>query len=338
MLINMPITVGKPITIDGDTYFIERILDIGGLSRVYLGINQETQEKVAIKEFIYQNFYNKLTHENDIDDFFDNEVINTQAQARSPYKTMKVLHYEKRLNLETPEYYIVFSYIEGKTFLNFYREFIQSCRGLAHLDLASIVRYIFLPLVDLLDYCHNQEFIIHRDFSVKNIMIQTNEEGDFWPILIDWGVSKYVGSEWIYYTPKPYMTSKMPRDIPINQKGAPPEIKFGYMPTAASDIYYLAHLMYFVFTGGIMREDSEILSDESYVLSPKDVNWFIPDGYNEVVRKMTQYEPADRPKNMKEVRNMLEELVNIQHIHFDFEFFMQQPDTDELTGERISSS
>ncbi|MHA1519674.1 MAG: protein kinase domain-containing protein [Promethearchaeota archaeon] len=328
----MPIKVGEPIIIDGISFSIERLIDHGGLSTVFLGINQNTKEKVAIKEFIYHKFYDKITRENDIDDFFDNEVLNTQIQAQSGFKTVNVLHYEKKLDLETPEYYIVFSYIEGKTFLEFYREFVQSCRGLANLDLSSIVRYIFLPLVDLLSYCHTEANIVHRDFSVKNIIIQTGEEEEFWPILIDWGVSKYVGPEWIYYCPKPYMTSDLPLDIPINQKGAPPEIKFGYMPNAASDIYYLAHLMYFTFSGGIMREDSEIISQESYVLDPRQVNWFVPVEYNEVVKKLTQYEPADRPQSMLEVRKMLEELINIQHVHFDFEFFMEHPDTDEDTG------
>ncbi len=333
----MPIKIGEPIVIDEISFFIERLIDHGGLSTVFLGINENTKEKVAIKEFIYHKFYDKITRENDIDEFFDNEVLNTQIQAQSGFKTVKVLHYEKKLDLETPEYYIVFSFIEGKTFLDFYREFVQNCRGLAHLDLSSIVRYIFLPLVDLLSYCHTEANIVHRDLSVKNIIIQTGEEEEFWPVLIDWGVSKYVGPEWIYYCPKPYMVPEIPKDIPITQKGAPPEIKFGYMPNGASDIYYLAHLMYFTFTGGIMREDSEIVSEESYVLDPKKVNWFVPDEYNEVVRKLTQYEPADRPQTMLEVRKLLEELINIQHVHFDFEFFMEKPDTDETTGLRIKS-
>ncbi|MHA1674939.1 MAG: serine/threonine protein kinase [Promethearchaeota archaeon] len=333
----MPIKIGEPIVIDGISFFIERLIDHGGLSTVFLGIDQNTKEKVAIKEFIYHKFYDKITRENDIDEFFDNEVLNTQTQAQSGFKTVEVLHYEKKLDLETPEYYIVFTFIEGKTFLDFYREFVQNCRGLAHLDLSSIVRYIFLPLVDLLSYCHTEAHIVHRDLSVKNIIIQTGEEEEFWPVLIDWGVSKYVGPEWIYYCPKPYMVPEIPKDIPIIQKGAPPEIKFGYMPNAASDIYYLAHLMYFTFTGGIMREDSEIVSEESYVLDPKKVNWFVPDEYNEVVKKLTQYEPADRPQTMLEVRTLLEDLINIQHVHFDFEFFMEKPDTDEDTGLPIDS-
>ncbi len=330
----MPITIGKSIEIDGFIFNVKKILGKGGLSTVFLAEYAETGEEVAIKEFFYQQYYDSYTRKNDCADFFDNEVLNTVAQANSGFHTVKVLHYEKKEALQTPEFFLVLSLIKGTTFLDFYREFVQTCRGLENLDLTSIVRNIFIPLAKQLDYCHSNEFIIHRDLSLNNIIVIEDENDDFWPVLIDWGISKYIGEEWIYHSPNPYMVDEVPKDIPITQKGAPPEIKFGYMPTAASDIYYLSHLMYFVFTGGIMREDSEIVNNEDYVLCPKDVNWYIPTEYNEVVKKMSQFEPADRPKNMKVVIKMLEELIQIQHVHFDFELFLE-PDTNEITGKKL---
>jgi serine/threonine protein kinase len=331
----VPITVGQPIQIDGIVYHVKKVLGKGGLSIVYLAYNAETQEKVAIKEFLYTQFYDPLTRENDCVVYWENEVLNTQAQAKSGKPCVNVIACEKKLDLQTPEFYIVLSFVEGLTFLDFYRNFILSSRGLENLDLASIVRNIFVPLAELLEYCHSQEHIIHRDFAVNNIIIQMDDEENYWPVLIDWGVSKYVGPEWIHYAPKPYISDDMPKDIPISQKGAPPEIRFGYMPTAASDIYYLGHLMYFVFTGGIMREDSELTNYDAFVLNPKLINWFLPDNYNEVVTALTQYEPADRPCDMKTAIKLLNGLIHIQEIHFDFSIFMP-PDTDELTGQRMN--
>ncbi len=332
----MPITVGKPIEIDNIIYDVQKVLGKGGLSTVYLAIERGTKKKVAIKDFLYKKFYDKYTRSNDCEEYWENEILNTQAQARSGFNCVKVLHYEKKIKYQTPEYYIVLNFIEGMTFLDFYLEFIQTCRGLEHLDLASMVREIFIPIAKLLDYCHTKENIVHRDVSVENIIIQKGEEhGEFIPVLIDWGISKHVGPEWIHYTPKPFMADDMGRDIPITQKGAPPEIRFGYMPIAASDIYYLAHLMYFVFTGGIMREDSEILDKDSWVLHPKDINWYLPESYNEMVEKLTQFEPADRPKDMIVVIQMLNELIRINQIHYDFDFFTN-PDTDPLTGKKIN--
>lgn len=333
----MPITIGRSITIDGVEFLVQKIIGKGGLSNVYLAKDLTTQELVAIKAFKYTKFYDPITKINDCEEYWENEVLNTQAQARSGMLCcVHVLHSEKRPDLQTPEFYIVLNYIKGDTFLDFYRSFIQRCRGLEHLDLTSIVRNIFIPLAKLLEYCHSKEFLVHRDFSVENIIIQEGDEGDFWPILIDWGVSKFVGEEWIHYTPKPFMTDSMPMDIPVAQKGAPPEVRFGFMPVAASDIYYLAHLMYFTFTGGIMREDSELTTPQAYLLSPKDINWYLPDQYNEMVKKLTQYEPADRPPSMKTVVKMLKELIEINAVHFDFEFFRDDsPDTDELSGKRL---
>ncbi len=242
---------------------------------------------------------------------------------------VEVLNYGKITDIQTPEYYIVLSFIEGQTFLEFYREFIRTCAGLEHLDLASMVRYIFIPLAVLLEYCHNQENIVHRDFAVSNIIIQRNKE-DYWPVLIDWGVSKYLGPDLINNQPKPYITDETLRDIPVNQKGAPPEVRFGYMPTAASDIYYFGHLMYFVFTGGIMREDSENASPEDFILNPKRMNIFIPEEYNSVVMEMTQFEPADRIQTIHEVVNRLKELVLVKDIHFDFDIFGEADTGDGL--------
>lgn len=322
----MPITVGQPIEINGDIYDVQKILGKGGFSIVYSAIEQKNKRKVAIKEYLYAKFYDPYTHENECEAYFDNEVLNTQAQARSGKKCVNVLNYEKKMNLQTPEFYIVLSFIEGQTFLDFYREFVQTCRGLEHLDLASMVRYIFIPLSELLQYCHEHEYIIHRDFAVNNIIIQREKES-YWPVLIDWGVSKYVGKEWIHFTPKPYMTDDMQKDLPINQKGAPPEVKMGFMPNATSDIYYLGHLMYFTFTGGIVREDSENASVEEFVLNPQKMNVYIPDAYNELVRQLTQYEPADRIQSMEQVIRKLTNLITISDLHFDFDIF-GDPDKD----------
>jgi serine/threonine protein kinase len=332
----MPIRKGESIEIDGYRYDVLDFIDKGGLSTVFLAKEVATGETVVIKEFIYIQFYDPITRLNDCEEYWENEIVCTIAQSKSGYPCVKIIRYEKRPDLQTPEYYIVMSFIEGLTFLDFYRDFVKSCRGLEHLDIAGIVRNIFLQLAEHLQYCHSTEYIVHRDVSVKNIIVIKDKHEAYWPVLIDWGLAKYVGPEWIYYSPNPYMTEDMPQDIPIQQKGTPPELRNGYMPNATSDVYYLAHLMYFVFTGGIMREDAEIKSEKEYVLRPKELNWYIPDSFNEVVESMTQYEPADRPQSMNEVMKKLTELITINHVHYDFSFFMEQ-DTDEISGKLFSA-
>ena len=58
----------------------------------------------------------------------------------------------------------------------------------------------------------------------------------------------------------------------------------------------------------------------------------IENHYNEMVEKLTQFEPADRP-NMQEVLQMFNELIRINQIHYDFDYFAN-PDTDPLTGKK----
>ncbi len=330
----MPIHINKPITIDGIVFDVKKVIGVGGLSTVFLAQDQNSQEFVAIKEFMYQKFYDPITRINDCEDYWENEILNLIEQSKSGFPCVKLLHFEKRTDLQTPEYYIVMNYVKGQTFLDFYRDFVQQCRGMENLDLAGIMRNIFIPLAKHLEFCHEHAHIVHRDLSVSNIIVIKDEKDDYWPVLIDWGLSKYVGADWIHYVPHKYFASDIPPDIPIKQKGSPPELRFGMLPNATSDIYYLAHLMYFVFSGGIMREDAEMKSDLDYILSPKKINWYIPEKYNEVVMQMTKYEPADRIQSMTEVVNILYELIKINHIHFDFDFFMEQ-DTNEITGEKI---
>ena len=132
----MPILKGESIEIDGYKYDILDLIDKGGLSTVFLAKEVATGETVAIKEYIYNAFYNKITLENDIDIYWETEIINTIAQSKSGYPCVKIIRYEKRPDLQTPEYYIVMSFIEGMTFLDFYRDFVTRCRGLEHLDIA----------------------------------------------------------------------------------------------------------------------------------------------------------------------------------------------------------
>jgi len=113
----MPITVGKPIEIDNIIFDVQKILGKGGLSTVYLAIERDTKKKVAIKDFLYKKFYDKYTRSNDCEEYWENEILNTQAQARSGYNCVEVLHYEKKIKYQTPEYYIVLNFIEGMTFL-----------------------------------------------------------------------------------------------------------------------------------------------------------------------------------------------------------------------------
>ena len=58
-------------------------------------------------------------------------------------------------------------------------------------------------------------------------------------------------------------------------------------------------------------KDTELTSPQAYVLSPKDINWYLPDQYNEMVKHLTQYEPADRPSSMTVVIKMLKDLIKI---------------------------
>ncbi len=137
--------------------------------------------------------------------------------------------------------------------------------------------------------------------SARNVL-----KGKIVPIVIDWGVAKYIGRENLYNPPRPYFTAETYQGTGIHNRGTPPEVLAGLNPIAASDIYMLGYLMYFLFSGGNHPRLPATHAD--FVLHPRDINPDLPYSFNKMVEYMTQYEPADRIPSMDLVHKYLESL------------------------------
>ena len=138
-------------------------------------------------------------------------------------------------------------------------------------------------------------------------MIVPTENG-YYPIIIDWGVAKQIGPEKMYNPRKPYYISSAPEATGIRNRGTPPEVMAGFDPIAASDIYMLGHVMFYLFSGG--RYCGTAATHEDYVLHPGDFHSDLPSDFNKLVEYMTQYEPADRMPNMVKVHDALQWLFS----------------------------
>ena len=62
----------------------------------------------------------------------------------------------------------------------------------------------------------------------------------------------------------------------------------GFEPIAASDIYMLGHVMFFLFSGG--HYCSTAATNEDFILHPLDLNPNLPHDFNKLVEYITQYE------------------------------------------------
>ncbi len=166
-----------------DTYQVRQVLASSELAIVYAGRDKNTGLKVAIKEFFPQRLAARHSDKRGV--FCSTRGFSGQYQEllaafmvegdllstlNHPHIVSYVDHFEAN---DTG--YLVMEYCTGLSLTEYLNE-----RNHA-LD-ASFITKTLLPLVDTLDYIHNQG-ILHRDVKPSNIMVM--EDGA--PMLLDFG-------------------------------------------------------------------------------------------------------------------------------------------------------
>ena len=293
-----------------EKYEITSKLGTGGMGSVWSARNLTTNKKVAIKEFYYSRFHDPESGNNFCEKYWNREATITKIQSDSPEATMHFIGELKLEKFRTPEYYIFLEYIEGSVFDSWYNEKFKDLKNLSVKELRIIIKDILMPIARHMYFVH-QKGIVHRDLTVQNIMIikkSRYSDEEVKPVIIDWGVAKDVGVDHMFQPRKPYYISSAPEATGIRNRGTPPEVMAGFEPIAATDIYMLGHIMFYIFSGG--HYAGAAATNEDFVLHPGDFNPDLPSDFSRLVEFMTQYEPADRMENMVKVYDALNYLYN----------------------------
>lgn len=197
-------------------YQIQRLLDRGGMSTVYLATDSQNQQEVAIK----------MVHGSHVD---NSERFQREIEI---VRTLTHEHILPILDSGTYEdwYYMVMPYIAGGTL----QERIE--RHLLTLDDAGV---ILEQVADALQYAHDRG-IIHRDIKPTNVLLQ----GDDCIYLADFGVAKASDAD-----------NSMTRTGAMigTPKYMAPELAFE-PATTVSDVYSLGVLLYQMLTGRVPFE------------------------------------------------------------------------------------
>ncbi len=260
---------------------------------------------VAVKEYFYTRFYDPSTQKNNCEDYFSREVKCTDLQSQYPGSQLKLIDSGKISTKSRKEYYIVLNFVEGKPLGEW---FVDNYGKHAHLDeeeINQLVSDIVIPVARHLNFCHKHG-LTHRDLSIDNVMIKEPRKGVAVPVIIDWGAAKLRPVNKLMHPPKDYIKNQRSSSTAFINKGTPPEIISGLPPLAASDIYMLGHIMYYLFSGGLSCKTPMVKDD--YILHPKNENPSVEKKYDELVAKCTQYEPADRIENMEQILHVLEKM------------------------------
>ncbi|MFA5625287.1 MAG: serine/threonine-protein kinase [Bradymonadales bacterium] len=269
--------------IDG-SFVVESILGEGSMGIVYKARHRALKSYVALKI---------LRH-----DFLNNRVVlsrfQREAQAASSLQhpnVVSILHYGKTF-LNAP--YIAMECLEGQDLSDvILNEFPLS---------AARATKILIQVCDALEAAHAAG-IVHRDLKPANISIIKHGNEDFVKVL-DFGIAKLEGS-----------SENLTREGAIF--GTPafmsPEQVLGKVVTAASDIFSLGSVIYFMLTARLpfSGENSvdmaaSILYSTPLLPSRVRLDAHVAPEIEEICMRSLQKEPEDRYASAGEIRDALQ--------------------------------
>lgn len=257
----------------------------GGMSIVYLAINERANKTWAIKEIRKEG----------VRDF---EVVRQGLIAEiNILKELKHKYLPSIVDIidEGPSFLIVMDYIQGKSLKEILREALVS-KGLP-IGLADVISW-GKQLCDVLGYLHTQpEPIIYRDMKPANVMLRP--EGEI--SLIDFGAARV------------FKSGNSEDTVCLGQPGyAAPEQYGGNGQTRPqTDIYCLGATLHHLITGHdpadtpfnfpLITRCRPSLIDET----PREFRDALL-GFEIIINKCTQYEIKDRYQSCAELRYDLE--------------------------------
>jgi serine/threonine protein kinase len=149
-------------------YDIKDILGEGGFGKVYLAIDRQTNNKVAIK---FMDVSHYLSHASQI------EEIYREADALQKLDHNNIIHLYKAF-VQKKEVIMIMEHAGGGEL----QERIEAKGSLCELD----ARDIFRQCVNAISYCHNRG-LIHRDLKLENVLFK--EKGGFIIKIVDFGIA-----------------------------------------------------------------------------------------------------------------------------------------------------
>lgn len=175
--------------------------------------------------------------------------------------------------IETPEsIYIFMEYLENGTLL----EYINRNKIVPE----SKARLIFIQLITVLDYLHNEKKVVHRDIKAENILLDANDNIR----LIDFGLSNVMNQ----YTSALHTACG-------SSAYAAPEMLLGKPYTQAADIWSAGVVLFAMACSSLPFEDANMTRLIDKVLN-SEPNFASSVGYNlrDLISKMLTKDPNAR--------------------------------------------
>ena len=267
-------------------YLIDRILGQGGFGRTYLALDkQKSNNCCVLKEFAPSNTKPDALQK-------ARELFEREAKILSKLNHRQIPEFLDWFE-DNGRLFIVQEFVNGKTYSNLGQSQIFSEN-----DIIQWLR----DLLPVIVYIHG-EGIIHRDISPDNIMLP---DGKLKPVLIDFGVVKYVGTQLISGN-QGVANSNQTR---VGKGGyAPFEQLRGGECKPDSDLYALAVTAIVLLTG---KEPDALMNHHNLEWEWRSssrtslTHVSVSDQLAAILDKMLQQKPSDRYQSARDVLNALD--------------------------------
>ena len=296
---------------DGDVianrYRLESFLDEGGVSKVWLGRDEQTGDRVIIKA----PNYDSQNHPRIVKESIEREieVLESIRDAGGHPNLMGLL---ERTTVQGQPVMVV-EYISGEDMFSA----VKRRNGFTN---AEDIRKVGIELCEAMSFLHENE-IMYRDLKPDNVMM----EDDLRPVLIDFNTAK--GFE-------PTMAADGTRAGTVipNPTYKPPELNndpklVGYGQGPWSDVYSIGKVLMFMFSASAAQGDG---------VDPRDFpgTRSVPAYLAETIQRATQAHKDDRYRNATVLAHVLEnrnpeppDVASITHLQADTSYDIYPGDT-----------
>lgn len=272
-------------TILDGRYRIIRVLGCGGFGITYEAINENTNGRVAIKEFYNRNYMGRI----------NKDIVLTDGEMQAPFQKAKerFLREARRLRDYSSEPGVVHirNYFEQNNTAYIVMEYIGGISLQEYFDRKGRIEagrlfQLLYPLMVTLEKIHKSG-VVHRDISPDNIKFTDDPDGAAGIKLIDFGSARDYMDDRTY-------------TIELKEGYAPPEQYSGHEQGPWTDVYALCAVLYRGITGQKpIRSLLRKIKDE--LLMPSQMGIPIDPKLEKILKKGLNIEKEKRYQNLEEL-------------------------------------
>lgn len=191
----------------------------------------------------------------------ETEMLSSLNHSNIP-RIVDIIEYE-------PEIIIVMDYIEGES--------IDKVLSYSLMSVNEVMK-IASQLINVFEYIHSHN-IVYRDLKPANIMLKP----DFQIVLVDFGVAKK------------YIPGEINDTVCIGTRGYAAPEQYRGQSDKRTDVYSFGVTMFQMLTGISPHEYN------STAFSVKEINFDLPIGLDNIIKKCTYINPDDRYQSFEEI-------------------------------------